>query len=60
MTLMTDKVEIWHRGQSDPALQKASKQCPLQGANITQIFHSETIVSLENGSKGANFSNAAI
>ena len=27
---------------------------------IFQIFHSETIVSLGNGSKGANFSNAVI
>ena len=27
---------------------------------IFQIFRSETIVSLENGSKGANFSNAVI
>ena len=36
------KVEILHRDQSDPALEKTSNNffdsCPLHGANISQIF----------------------
>ena len=44
---VTEKVEILHRGQSDPALQKTSNNFflsrPLLGAN---------------GGAGANFSNA--